>query len=85
MIVLLSDGKNTSGNTRPLDVARQAKALQIPIYAIALGTPSGQVELTDPFSGTTQAIPVPPDTGDAEGDRARSPAGASSRPRRPPT
>ena len=42
VIVLLSDGKNTSGNTRPLDVARQAKALHIPIYAIALGTPSGE-------------------------------------------
>jgi Ca-activated chloride channel homolog len=61
VIVLLSDGKNTSGNTRPLDVARQAKALHIPIYAIALGTPSGRIELTDPFSGTTQTIAVPPD------------------------
>ena len=30
VIVLLSDGKNTSGNTRPLDVARQAKALPHP-------------------------------------------------------
>jgi Ca-activated chloride channel family protein len=61
VIVLLSDGKNTSGNTRPLDVARQAKALHIPIYAIALGTPSGEIELTDPFSGLTQRIAVPPD------------------------
>ena len=61
VIVLLSDGKNTSGNTRPLDVARQAKALKIPIYAIALGTPSGEIELTDPFSGATQTIAVPPD------------------------
>jgi Ca-activated chloride channel homolog len=61
VIVLLSDGKNTSGNTRPLDVARQAKALHIPIYAIALGTPGGQIELTDPFSGATQTIAVPPD------------------------
>jgi Ca-activated chloride channel family protein len=61
VIVLLSDGKNTSGNVAPLDVARQAKALKIPIYAIALGTPSGKIELTDPFSGTTQTIAVPPD------------------------
>jgi Ca-activated chloride channel family protein len=61
VIVLLSDGKNTSGNTRPLDIARQAKALHIPIYAIALGTPSGKIELTDPFSGTIQTIAVPPD------------------------
>ena len=61
VIVLLSDGKNTSGNTRPLDVARQAKALHIPIYAIALGTPGGKIELTDPFSGVTRRIAVPPD------------------------
>ena len=61
VIVLLSDGKNTSGNTSPLDVARQARALKIPIYAIALGTPSGKIELTDPFSGATQTIAVPPD------------------------
>jgi Ca-activated chloride channel family protein len=61
VIVLLSDGKNTSGNTSPLDVARQARALHIPIYAIALGTPSGVIELTDPFSGNTQRIAVPPD------------------------
>ena len=59
MIVLLSDGKNTSGNVSPLDVARQARALKIPIYAIALGTPSGKIELTDPFSGSTQTIAVP--------------------------
>ena len=39
----------------------QAKALKIPIYAIALGTPSGEIELTDPFSGATQTIAVPPD------------------------
>ena len=39
VIVLLSDGKNTSGTRDPLEVAREAAALQIPIYAIALGTP----------------------------------------------
>ena len=69
VIVLLSDGKNTSGNTRPLDVARQAKALHIPIYAIALGTPSGRIELTDPFSGATQTIAVPPDPETLKADR----------------
>jgi Ca-activated chloride channel family protein len=61
VIVLLSDGKNTSGNTRPLDVARQARALKIPIYAVALGTPDGEIELTDPLTGVTQTIAVPPD------------------------
>lgn len=61
VIVLLSDGKNTTGNANPLDVARQARQLKIPIYAIALGTAGGEIELTDPFSGTTQTIAVPPD------------------------
>jgi len=61
VIVLLSDGKTTSGSVRPLDVARQARRLRIPIYAIALGTPGGEIELTDPRTGFTQAISVPPD------------------------
>ena len=71
VIVLLSDGKNTSGNVRPLDVARQAKALKIPIYAIALGTPSGEIELTDPFSGTHPDDRGPARPADPARDRAR--------------
>ena len=43
VIVMLSDGKNTSGNLDPVDVARQAKAAHIPIFTIALGTPGGRV------------------------------------------
>ncbi len=61
VIVLLSDGKNTSGRLSPLDVARQARDLKIPIYAVALGTADGAIELTDPRSGFTQTVPVPPD------------------------
>ena len=60
IIVLLSDGKNTLGVADPLEVARQAKTARIPIYAIALGTDSGEVVQRDPF-GFTQRIPVPPD------------------------
>jgi Ca-activated chloride channel family protein len=59
--VLLSDGKDTQSPIDPLEVARQAKALKIPIFAIALGTPTGEVEVQDQF-GFTQRIPVPPDT-----------------------
>ena len=84
VIVLLSDGKNTSGNTRPLDVARQAKALHIPIYAIALGTPSGEVELHDPF-GSTQRIAVPPDTETLKRDRAHHRRPLLRGRRRPPS
>lgn len=60
IIVLLSDGKNTLGANDPLDVAEQAKAASIPVYAIALGTDRGEVIQPDPF-GFTQRIPVPPD------------------------
>jgi Ca-activated chloride channel homolog len=60
VIVMLSDGKNTSGNLDPLDVARQARAARIPIFTIALGTPGGQVQLRDSF-GFLQRVSVPPD------------------------
>ena len=60
IIVLLSDGKNTLGANSPLEVAEQARRARIPIYAIALGTPGGEVVQRDPF-GFTQRIPVPPD------------------------
>jgi Ca-activated chloride channel family protein len=60
IIVLLSDGKNTLGVNDPLEIARQAKAARIPIYAIALGTDAGEVVQQDPF-GFVQRIPVPPD------------------------
>jgi Ca-activated chloride channel family protein len=61
VIVLLSDGKDTQSSVDPLEVARQAKQLNIPIFTIALGTPTGEVEVQDQF-GMTQRIPVPPDT-----------------------
>jgi Ca-activated chloride channel family protein len=60
IIVLLSDGKQTLGVNDPLEIARQAKEAHIPIYAIALGTESGEVIQQDPF-GFVQHIPVPPD------------------------
>jgi Ca-activated chloride channel family protein len=60
IIVLLSDGKNTIGANDPLDVAEEARRARIPIYAIALGTATGEVVQRDPF-GFTQHIPVPPD------------------------
>jgi Ca-activated chloride channel family protein len=61
VIVLLSDGKNTSGNRDPVSVAREAGRARIPIFAIALGTPQGEVELRDSF-GFLQRVQVPPDT-----------------------
>jgi Ca-activated chloride channel family protein len=60
VMVLLSDGKNTSGSLDPLESAQEAKRLRIPIFAIALGTDEGEIVQSDPF-GFTQRIPVPPD------------------------
>ena len=61
VLVLLSDGKDTQSTISPLEVARQARQVGVPIFAIALGTPSGEVEVRDQFGGL-QRIQVPPDT-----------------------
>jgi Ca-activated chloride channel family protein len=61
VIVLLSDGKNTSGTRDPVQVAREAARVRVPIYTIALGTAAGEVELRDSF-GFLQRVQVPPDT-----------------------
>ena len=53
-IVLLSDGKTTSGSD-PLEAARTAKQAGIPIYAVALGTDEGTISLG------LETVPVPPD------------------------
>ena len=59
-------------------------AAHIPIYAIALGTPDGEVEVQDSF-GHHRRDPGPAGHGDAQGDRPRQPRQASSRPPTPPS
>jgi Ca-activated chloride channel family protein len=59
-VVLLSDGKNTTGATDPIGVAQAAKKLGIRINTVALGTPTGTVQVQDNL-GFTQTIQVPPD------------------------
>ena len=54
-IILLSDGKTTEGRD-PIEVAREAARLRIPVYTVALGTPDGVVA-----GGLGGFIPVPPD------------------------
>ena len=58
--VLLSDGKNSTGELEPLDAADEAAQAGVPIYTIALGTQDGTVDVQDQF-GQWQTIPVPPD------------------------
>ena len=60
VIVLLSDGFNTAGFADPLDAARDARALDIPVFTVALGTPDGVAEVVD-ASGRTRLVRVPPD------------------------
>jgi Ca-activated chloride channel family protein len=55
-IVLLSDGKTTTGPD-PVEVARAAGKLHIPIYTVALGT----ADATVPNPGFGPPLPVPPD------------------------
>jgi Ca-activated chloride channel family protein len=55
-MVLLSDGKTTTGRD-PVEVARAAGKLHIPIYTVALGT----ADATVPNPGYGPPLPVPPD------------------------
>ncbi len=54
-VVLLSDGKTTTGRN-PVDVARRARAAEVPIYTVALGTAGGTI-----MGSSGALLPVPPD------------------------
>lgn len=58
-VVLLSDGASTRGED-PITVAERARRLRIPVYAVALGTPSGYLDRPQD-DGTVKRVPVPPD------------------------
>ena len=58
--ILLSDGANSVGTAEPLDAARRAAMLGVPIYTIALGTEDGEVTVEDEF-GFPITLEVPPD------------------------
>ena len=59
--VLLSDGANSTGEMEPIPAAEKAAALNVPIYAISLGTADGMVTVPDEF-GQMHTVNVPPDT-----------------------
>jgi Ca-activated chloride channel homolog len=54
-VVLLSDGKTTSGRD-PVEVAREARTAKVPIYTVALGTSAAAIP-----DGRGGYLPVPPD------------------------
>ena len=55
--MLLSDGAQTRGTADPVQIAAQAGKANVPIYAVALGTPQGLLR-----TRTGALVPVPPDT-----------------------
>ena len=59
--VLLSDGANSTGELEPQAAADRAAAAGVPVYAIALGTADGVVDVPNLF-GQMQTMSVPPDT-----------------------
>jgi Ca-activated chloride channel family protein len=61
-IVLLSDGKSTSG-VSPLTAAQEAGRRHIPIYTVALGTATGTITVPRKGGGTeTRQVPPDPET-----------------------
>jgi Ca-activated chloride channel family protein len=58
--ILLSDGANSVGQADPLDAARRAATMNVPIYTIGLGTPDGSIQVRDNY-GQLRTVPVPPD------------------------
>jgi Ca-activated chloride channel family protein len=57
-IVLLSDGKSTSG-ADPLAAARAARRLHIPIFTVAIGTSSGTISVARRDGRGAATVPVP--------------------------
>ena len=58
-IVLLSDGKSVRGRD-PVDGAREARRLRVPIYTVALGTEEGTIRVQE-RGGSVRTERVPPD------------------------
>ena len=56
-IVLISDGASNVG-IGPLEAARQARALHIPVYTISVGTPTGTISIKRGSQTVTGHVPV---------------------------
>jgi Ca-activated chloride channel family protein len=60
VVLVLSDGANTTGDYDPLEAAALAADAGVPVYTVALGTETGVFQGPDGFGGT-RTIRVPPD------------------------
>ena len=59
VVLLLSDGASTIGAS-PIEAAKLAATSKVTIFTVALGTPTGVVEIAD-GTGGSRRVPVPPD------------------------
>jgi Ca-activated chloride channel homolog len=81
-IVLLSDGKSTSG-PNSVALARAAAHLHIPIFTVSLGTPTGTISVPHKHGHGVATVPVPverrelAEIAQASGGRAYTAADAS--------
>jgi Ca-activated chloride channel family protein len=60
VVLLLSDGANTTGDATPLEAADDAAKAKVPVYTVALGTDEGTITITGP-DGAERIYRVPPD------------------------
>jgi len=60
VVLVLSDGANTTGDYEPLEAAQKAVDAKVPVYTVALGTDEGTVQGPDGYGGM-RTIRVPPD------------------------
>lgn len=60
VVLVLSDGANTTGDYEPLEAAARAAEAHVPVYTVALGTEDGTIQGPDGY-GSTRTIAVPPD------------------------
>jgi Ca-activated chloride channel homolog len=60
VVLLLSDGANTTGDKEPLEAAADAKTKKVPVYTVALGTEEGTITITS-ADGEQRLYRVPPD------------------------
>ncbi len=60
VVLVLSDGANTTGDFEPIEAAQEAVDAKVPVYTVALGTAEGTIEGPDGYGGT-RTIAVPPD------------------------
>ncbi|MDZ7727808.1 MAG: VWA domain-containing protein [Dehalococcoidia bacterium] len=60
VVLMLGDGFNTVGQADPIDAARDAADMNVPVFTVALGTPDGVVDVFD-NQGRLRRVRVPPD------------------------